>query len=591
MFVMEEILPVWSLTDFYDSINSQKIKVDLKKWSDAAIRLQKEYEGKIASLKGSELGNVIACFERIISGIGKITSHADLCFASDTGNSDFAQHSQNMSEAINTIQSKLIFLELELASMTEEQYLTALKDEAVAHYQPWLRLVRASAEYNLEPRLEKLLVEQTPTSRQAWVRLFDETFSDLRFDFEGEQLTETEILNKLTKADPVTRKIAATSLSNVLSNNLRLFTLVTNTISKQKETEERWRGFKSVISSRNLANDVDDKVVDTLVNAVTQRMPELSHRYYKLKAGWLGGETMQWWDRNAPVSGDEGRKFSWKEATEIVQSSFESFDPEMGELAKQFFDNPWIDAEIRDGKASGAFSHPTVTTVHPYILMNFEGYSRDVMTLAHEMGHGIHQLLAAEQGELMATTPLTLAETASVFSEMLTFNAILNAETSDHAKRFMLAGKIEDMLNTVVRQVAFHNFEYLLHTHRSRGELSSEEISQFWVDTQKQALGPAIIIDDSFKPLWTYIPHFVHSPFYVYAYAFGDCLVNALWQVYQEGTEPNFNVYYKNLLRGGGTVRFDRALDPFSLNPSEPGFWHKGLDMISSMIDSLEDLQ
>ena len=500
---MKEKLPVWSLTDFYDSINSPKIQSDLKKWSHEAVKLQKEYEGKIASLKGSELGNVIACFERIITAMGKITSHADLCFAADTGNPDFAQHSQNMSEAINVIKSKLIFLELELASMPEEQYLVSLKDEAVAHYQPWLRLLRVSAKYNLEPRLEKLLVEQSPTNRQAWVRLFDETFSDLRFDFKGEQLTETEILNKLTKADPLTRKIAATSLSNVLSNNLRLFTLVTNTISKQKETEERWRGYKGVISSRNLANDVDDKVVDTLVDTVTQRMPELSHRYYKLKAKWIGGETMNWWDRNAPVSGDEGRKFTWKEATEIVQSSFERFDPEMGELAKQFFDNPWIDAEIRDGKASGAFSHPTVTTVHPFILMNFEGYSRDVMTLAHEMGHGIHQLLAAEKGELMSTTPLTLAETASVFSEMLTFNTILNAETSDKARCLMLADKIEDILNTVIRQVAFHNFEYLVHTHRSRGELSSEQISQFWVDTQKQALGPAINIDDSFKGIHT----------------------------------------------------------------------------------------
>ncbi len=588
---MEETLPVWSLTDFYDSINSPKIETDLQKWSDEALKLQKEYDGRIGSLSGSELGNVISRFERIISAVRKITSYADLCFASDTSNPEFAKHSQNMSEAVNTIQSKLVFLELELASIPEEQYLVTLKDEALAHYEPWLRLIRLNAEYNLEPRLEKLLVEQSPTNRQAWVRLFDETFSDLRFDFKGEQLTETQILNKLTKADPAVRKIAATSLSNVLSNNLRLFTLVTNTISKQKETEDRWRGYKGVISSRNLANDVDDEVVDTLVDTVTQRMPELSHRYYKLKAKWLGGETMHWWDRNAPVSGDEGRKYSWKEACEIVQTSFERFDPEMGELAKQFFDNPWIDAEIRDGKASGAFSHPSVTTVHPYILMNFEGYSRDVMTLAHEMGHGVHQLLAAEQGELMSTTPLTLAETASVFSEMLTFNAILIAEKSEQTKRFLLAEKIEDMLNTVVRQVAFHNFEYLVHTHRKRGELSSEQISQFWVDTQKQALGPGIIIDNSFKPLWSYIPHFVHSPFYVYAYAFGDCLVNALWQVYQDGSNPEFNVHYKTLLRNGGTVRFDRALGPFALNPSKPEFWNKGLDMISSMIDQVEDLQ
>ena len=587
---MSDKLPVWSLTDFYDSIESEKIRADLQKCFDEALELQQKYEGKIASLSANEASNLIVCYEQIIILLGKISSHADLCFAADTSNPEFAQHSQNMREAINAVQSNLVFIELELASISEVQYLQMLKEEAFAHYQPWLRLLRLASKYNLEPRLEKLLVEQSPTNRQAWVRLFDETFSELRFEFLGEQLTETEILNKLSKADPNVRATAAASLSKVLNDNLRLFTLITNTISKQKDTEERWRGYKGVISSRNLANDVDDHTVDTLVETVTNRMPELSHRYYKLKAGWLGGETMPWWDRNAPIAGNEGKKFSWQEACEIVQSSFNAFDSEMGELAKQFFDNSWIDAEIRTGKASGAFSHPSVTTVHPYILMNFEGYSRDVMTLAHEMGHGVHQLLAAEQGELMSSTPLTLAETASVFSEMLTFHTILDAETSEQSKRLMLADKIEDMLNTVVRQVAFHNFEYLVHTHRRQGELSSNEISKFWVETQKQALGPGIRIDDSFKPIWAYVPHFVHSPFYVYAYAFGDCLVNALWQIYQDGSDTDFNIHYKTLLRSGGTVRFDQALIPFSLNPSEPEFWNKGLDMISTMIDQLEGL-
>lgn len=588
---MAENLPVWSLTDFYQDIHSDQINIDLKNWTEKALKMQQLYEGRIAELSSAELGNLITNFEQIIAAMGKISSHADLSFAADTSNPDFAQHAQNMSEAINVVYSHLVFVELELSSMPEDHYQILLEDEAIAYYQPWLRLVRSAAKYNLEPRLEKMLVEQSPTNKQAWVRLFDETFSELRFDFKGEKLTETEILNKLTKADPNIRATAAASLAHTLTDNLRLFTLITNTISKQKETEERWRGFDGVVSSRNLANDVDDHVVETLVTTVTERMPELSHRYYKMKAKWLGGETMAWWDRNAPVSGDEGKQFTWQEACEIVQSSFDKFDPEMGGLAKQFFDNPWIDAQIREGKASGAFSHPTVTSIHPYILMNFEGYSRDVMTLAHEMGHGVHQLLAAEQGELMSSTPLTLAETASVFSEMLTFNAVLDAETSEQAKRYLLADKIEDMLNTVVRQVAFHNFEKLVHTNRKKGELSSDQISKFWVETQKQALGPAINIDESFKPIWAYVPHFVHTPFYVYAYAFGDCLVNALWQVYQDGSDPDFNTHYKTLLRSGGTIRFDSALAPFSLNPSAPDFWNKGLDMISSMIDKVEDLQ
>ena len=387
------------------------------------------------------------------------------------------------------------------------------------------------------------------------------------------------------------RREAAESFTAVLKENEKLFTLILNVIAKDRNIDDKWRGFQTPISSRNLANDVDDHVVDALAQAVTSRMSDISHRYYQMKARWFGSETLAWWDRNAPLLGDDDRTYSWDEAKEIVISSFAAFDPEMAEIATMFFDKGWVDAAITPGKASGAFSHPTVPSAHPYILMNFAGKARDVMTLAHEMGHGIHQVLAARQGALMADTPLTLAETASVFAEMLTFHRLLDEAPDKATKRFMLAGKIEDMLNTVVRQIAFHNFEVGFHTARAKGELSAEEISDIWMETQTQALGPCVMTDEAYRNLWSYIPHFIHSPFYVYAYAFGDCLVNALWQVYQDSDDKAaFVANYKTLLSAGGTKRYDAALAPLGLDAGNPQFWHKGLDMISAMIDELESV-
>ena len=395
----------------------------------------------------------------------------------------------------------------------------------------------------------------------------------------------------LSSPDAGQRKEAGASLSSVLKENEKLFTLILNVIAKDRDIDDKWRGFKTPVSSRNLGNDVDDHVVTALADTVTSRMADISHRYYALKAGWFGSSKLAWWDRNAPLLGDDDRRYSWEEAQQIVLESFADFDEEMAEIAKGFFDKGWIDAAISPGKASGAFSHPTVPSAHPYILMNFAGKARDVMTLAHEMGHGIHQVLAARQGALMADTPLTLAETASVFAEMLTFQRLLQDAPDDKAKRFMLAGKVEDMLNTVVRQIAFHNFEFAFHSARANGELSADEIGKIWMETQEQALGSAIMRDEAYSHLWAYIPHFVHTPFYVYAYAFGDCLVNALWQVYQSSDDrAGFVAHYKTLLADGGTKRYDSALAPLGLDAGDPEFWHKGLDMISGMIDELEEM-
>ena len=325
-------------------------------------------------------------------------------------------------------------------------------------------------------------------------------------------------------------------------------------------------------------------------DAVVAAYPRLSHRYYALKAKWLGLDKLQVWDRNAPLPKDDDRKIPWTEARQTVLDAYAGFDPRMAELAAPFFDHGWIDAGVKPGKAPGAFAHPTVTDVHPYVLLNYLGKQRDVMTLAHELGHGVHQRLAAGQGELLSSTPLTLAETASVFGEMLTFRRLLDAAPDKAARKILLASKTEDMINTVVRQIAFYDFESKLHAARREGELTPDDINALWMSVQAESLGPVFEFMPGYETFWTYIPHFIHSPFYVYAYAFGDGLVNALYAVYQEG-DPAFQEKYFALLEAGGSKHHKALLAPFGLDASDPKFWDKGLSLIASMIDELEAME
>jgi len=379
------------------------------------------------------------------------------------------------------------------------------------------------------------------------------------------------------------------ALSKTFGENIRTFTLITNTLAKDKEISDRWRGFEDIADSRHLANRVEREVVDALADAVTQAYPRLSHRYYAMKAKWLGMDVMDFWDRNAPLPETPQALISWDQARETVLSAYRDFDPEMSNIAARFFDGKWIDAPVRPGKAPGAFAHPTVPSAHPYVLLNYMGKPRDVMTLAHELGHGVHQVLAGKQGALMAHTPLTLAETASVFGEMLTFRALLNATRDVKERKAMLAQKVEDMINTVVRQIAFYQFERKVHTARREGELTAQQIGELWMSVQSESLGPAIRISPEYETFWTYIPHFIHSPFYVYAYAFGDCLVNSLYAVYQNA-EDGFQEKYFEMLRAGGTKHHSELLAPFNLDASDPAFWSRGLSMIEGLIDELEAL-
>jgi oligoendopeptidase F len=581
------LLPEWDLSDLYPSRDSPEVAHDLAALATDSETFRDKYQGRLAALSGAELGGAIAEYERMQEIAGRILSYADLLRAGNVADVEIGRFAQTMQEKINAISTVLLFFALELNRLDDADLEAKAADPALAHYRPWLRDVRAFRPHQLSDDLEKLLHEKSVAGRNAWVRLFDETIAALRFPFRGRDLTEPEIMHLLSDRDGAVRKEAALSIGEVLGQNSRLFSLVTNTLAKDKEVEDRWRQFARPISSRNLSNYVEDEVVDALIAAVRAGYPDLSHRYYRLKARWFGAEELPFWDRNAPLPDDDDRTIPWPEAQRTVLSAYRAFSPEMAAVGEKFFASRWIDAPVRPGKAPGAFAHPTVPAAHPYLLLNYQGKVRDVMTLAHELGHGVHQVLAAGQGHLMADTPLTLAETASVFGEMLTFRALLSGETDPAKRKIMLAGKVEDMLNTVVRQIAFVTFEMRVHDERREAELTPDRIAEIWLDVQRESLGPAIRFDDAYRFYWTYIPHFIHTPFYVYAYAFGDCLVNSLYAVYQD-SHQGFAERYLDMLRAGGTLRYRELLAPFGLDAADPSFWSKGLGVIRGFIDELE---
>jgi oligoendopeptidase F len=583
-------LPEWDLSDLYPGRDSEVLTQDLTRLADDAEAFRERYQGRLADLSGAALGAAIETYERLQEQSGRIISYASLVHAGDLADPEIGRFFQTMQERINAVSTTLLFFTLELNRVEDAALSAKEADPALARYRPWLRDIRAFRPHQLSDEIEKLLHEKYVAGRAAWTRLFDETIADLRFPIGGKELTEAEALDLLSDRDPAIRREAALVIGDVLGKNARIFALITNTLAKDKEIEDRWRRFAHPISSRNLANFVEDDVVDALIAAVRDSYPRLAHRYYKLKAGWFGVDALPFWDRNAPLPEDEDRQIPWREAEETVLSAYGAFSPELSAVGGRFFAGHWIDAPVRPGKASGAFAHPTVPSAHPYLLLNYQGRVRDVMTLAHELGHGVHQVLAARQGYLMADTPLTLAETASVFGEMLTFRALLARETDPKRRKIMLAAKVEDMLNTVVRQIAFATFELAVHNERREAELTPDRLGEIWLTVQRESLGPALSLDEPYRYYWTYIPHFIHTPFYVYAYAFGDCLVNSLYAVYQDAHQ-GFAEKYLELLKAGGTLRHGDLLAPFGLDAADPSFWSKGLSVIAGFIDELEQLR
>ena len=582
-------LPAWDLRDLYPAPESAALAADLERAEQNAKAFEAAHAGKLAGLSGRALAGAIGTYEAVEEILGRVMSYAQLLFAGDSTDPVVGKFYQSMSERVTSISSHLLFFTLELNRMEDATLESRLADPELARYRPWLRDLRVFRPHQLDDALEKLLHEKEVTGRSAWSRLFDETIAGLRVMVGGESLTVSDALNRLSDTDRSRREEAGHAIGATFGANARLFALITNTLIKDKEIIDTWRRYPAPGSYRNRSNMVEDEVVQALVTAVTSDYPRLSHRYYAMKAKWLGLEKLQHWDRNAPLPGDVDRSIPWDEAQSRVLGAYGAFSPELASVGRSFFDKPWIDAGPRPGKSGGAFAHPTVPSAHPYLLLNYHGKTRDVMTLAHELGHGVHQVLAARQGYLMSGTPLTLAETASVFGEMLTFRALLDAETDPARRRIMLASKVEDMLNTVVRQIAFYQFEQRLHDERRSGEIMADRIGQIWREVQTASLGPAFEFSPEYDVFWAYVPHFIHSPFYVYAYAFGDCLVNALYSVFQSG-HPGFQAKYLDMLRAGGTKRHKELLAPFGLDASDPAFWRKGLDVVAGFIDELESL-
>ncbi|WP_339114529.1 M3 family oligoendopeptidase [Thioclava sp. GXIMD2076] len=583
-------LPEWDLSDLYPAPDSPEYAADMAKVEKDCASFAADYEGKLAALSGAEMAECIRRYEEIETTAGRIMSYVGLRYYQNTVDPDRAKMMSDAQDKITAYTTPLVFFSLEFNRIEDETYKAQFADAGAARYKPVFDRMRAMKPYQLSDELEKFLHDQSVVGSAAWNRLFDETTAALEFTVNGEALNLESTTTLLADHDRATREAAARELARVFGANIKLFARVHNTLAKEKEIEDRWRKMPSAQAARHLSNHVEPEVVEALRNAVVAAYPKLSHRYYALKAKWMGLDKLQVWDRNAPLPIEAPRDVQWSEARAIVDEAYGAFDPRMAELAKPFFERGWIDAGVKPGKAPGAFAHPTVTTVHPYVMLNYLGKPRDVMTLAHELGHGVHQCLAAGQGEMLASTPLTLAETASVFGEMLTFRKMLEKAKTPAERKVLLAGKVEDMINTVVRQIAFYDFECKLHAARREGEMTPDQINALWMSVQGESLGPAFEFMDGYETFWTYIPHFVHSPFYVYAYAFGDGLVNALYATYEGGLD-GFQEKYFDMLKAGGSKHHKELLAPFGLDASDPAFWDKGLSMIAGFIDELEAME
>ena len=582
-------LPVWNLKDLYESPKARNLNNDLNQLRKITKKFEKKYTYKITKLSPSQLLKAIIELENIDIKIDKIMSYAHLLVAEDGNNEKNKIFYQQMQEQITNIASSIVFFSLELNEVSNAKLNKIYADKKLEPYKNWIKNIRKFKPYQLDVKTEKLLQEKSITSRSAWVRLFDDTIASLKFPFKGKNLSSAEIFNFLSDKKESNRKKSAEVVSAVLKDNISLFTSITNNLAKDKSINDKWRGLPNPVSSRNLSNVVEDEVVEALTETIKENYPKIAHRYYKIKAKWFKKKSLMYWDRNAPLPFQSQSIYSWKDARQIVSDAYSNFDQRAGNIVNKFFDNSWIHAPVIAGKSPGAFAASTVPSVHPFILVNYQGKARDIATLAHELGHGIHQYLAGnKQTYFNSSTPLTLAETASVFGEMLTFKSLLSITTKENERKGLLANKVEDMLNTVVRQIAFFEFEKRIHDQRKIKELSVNEICKIWIDVQKQSLGPSIKFNDDYKYFWSYIPHFIHSPFYVYAYAFGDCLVNSLFNVY-ESKLPKFEDKYITLLESGGSNTYDKLLKPFGLNPKKKDFWQKGVNVIESLIDQLEE--
>ncbi len=587
------ILPEWDLTDLYDAPDNKKFSADMEQLKEMVHEFEKEFKNAILiqdapiSDNAKRLKKSIVAYENIANVMGRLSGFATLHHVTATNDPVRTKFYGDTQVKITEISNKIIFFELELNNLSNEILEKLLNDKVLSSYRTWFENIRKYKPHQLSDEVEQIFHDKSVTSFSAWNRLFDQTMSNMKVDIDGDSKSLEEALNYLLSSQEKDRKNAFLSVTSKLKENISLFTHIMNTICQDKSISDKWRKYKYSEQSRHLANNIEPEVVDALVNAVELNYSNTSHRYYKLKSEMLGKKYLESWDRNAPLPEAKSKEIKWNDARDIVIEAYEEFSPDLAKIVKRFFDEKWIDAKIKDGKVTGAFAHPVTTDTHPYILMNYQGKPRDVMTLAHELGHGVHQVLASDLGPLLSDTPLTLAETASVFGEMLTYKKLIKNTEDEFERKVLLASKIEDMINTVIRQISFFKFEQLVHHSRKDGELTSEDINNIWLETQTDSLGPSIKLHKQHKYLWSYIPHFIHSPFYVYAYAFGDCLVNSLYSVYQKD-RSGFVQKYTDLLASGGSKHHTQLLQPFNLDATDPSFWNNGISLITDMIDDLE---
>lgn len=581
-------LPKWNLADLFPSKDGPEFASALADIETSARDFAAKYQGKVVKLTGAQLADAIAAYEKISESVARVEAYADLTRAADINEGGWAQ---DIADKLRVSTEHTLFFTLEINKLRESDLLEKIASPKLAAYAPWIGQVRNLREHQLPDAVEKYRHQMDSVTEEAWRRLYDQLMADLRVSVRGKEMTEAEAVNILdTSPDHKLRRETFNAFAAALGDNKKAFALVINTLADLKAMDDRWRKLDGPEDARHLDNQIEKETVDALMKTVRESYAKTSHRYYSWKAKKSGVARLHPADRNAPLPGEKGRTYTWDEAKEIVLTAYGKISPELEKIGREFFDKNWIDAQPRAGKESGGFSHPTVPSAHPYILLNFFGTAGDVMTLAHELGHGIHQVLAAKQGHLKSDTPLTLAETASVFGEMITFRELLSRENDLVARRNMLAAKVEDMLNTVTRQTAFFTFEQQVHAERrEKGELSPERLSEIWLQTQKESLGPAVNLDTAgAEQFWMNVPHFVHTPFYVYAYAFGECLVNTLYDEYTKAPDKEaFAEKYIGLLKSGGTKRHDAALAEFGLDTADPGFWKRGLGAIDRYIDDL----
>jgi oligoendopeptidase F len=590
---VEAELPEWRLDDLYTGRDDPKIEADLKA-GEAAVADLVKLKGAFVGARGNAprlgllLDQGIATYERATNLILATGAYAGLAASTARDDPAWAKFEADLRARHAEIGADSLFLTLELNQLEEWEIENAVKAHPeAARWRPWLRRVRLTREHELTPDLERLMLDRAPAVAN-WSRLYDETLARMAVEVEGDVLTLSEALNRLSDPNPERRKATAEALSCALAERTATMALVMNTLAFEKQVEDRWRKHATPAEARHIANEVDAASVEALEAAVVDAYPQLSHRYYALKAKLMGLEALDYWDRNAPLDQTQPRQYEWAEAKGVVLDSVSKLAPGFADMARKFFDNPWIDARPRSGKSSGAYSHPVTADKHPYVFMNYMGERRDVLTLAHELGHAVHQTLASPLGTLLSDTPLTLAETASIFGEGLVFERLL-AEAEGEERRALLAGKIEDGLNTVVRQIAFHRFETRFHARRAEGELSADEIGALWIEIQSESLGPAVRLNEGYEHYWAYVSHFVHAPFYVYAYAFGDLLVSALMEKRREDPVA-FAPLYEALLAAGGTKTYVEALAPFGLDPREKSFWAAGVSRLARLVDEFEAL-